>query len=608
MSFILHKLVYTSNKICYFSAMRLEDLGLIGNCHYSALVERTGSVVWCCLPRFDSEPVFSSLLDEKDGGQFSIRPAEGEIGSQRYLDNTNILETTFATASGSIRVTDFAPRFIQYDRAFRPTQLIRIVEPISGTPRIRVKCDPRQGWSKGIPPQLHGSHHVRFEGFASQLRLTTDIPISYLTGQPFALTERRHLVLTWGAPLEEPLAPLCERFFNETMRYWQRWVKECDIPPLFQQEVIRSALALKLHCFEDTGAIVAAMTTSIPESARSGRTWDYRYCWLRDAYYALSAFHLLGHFEEREQFVRYLINVASASPDLTLAPLYSVDARVDLEEQVLSNWPGFNGEGPVRIGNDAALQKQNDMFGEMVLALCPVFLDDRFSDERSLATLDLLYRLTQKALSVVGTPDAGIWEFRTGSRPQTFSSLMCWAAADRMASVTLRHHPEREPEFRAAADHIRNEILQNAWSEKAGVFFSAYGGADLDASLLQIVSLRMLPVADPRLHRTIDTIWHSLTNGDWLMRYRIDDGYGKPKVAFIVCTFWLIEALAAVGRDAEARSLLDKVRAALSPLGLLSEDYDVVERRLWGNFPQAYSHVGLIHAAFAASPRWSEVL
>ncbi len=588
--------------------MRLEDLGLIGNCHYSALVERTGTVVWCCLPRFDSEPVFSSLLDEKDGGRFSIGPAEGGVGSQRYLDNTNILETTFTTPSGSMRVIDFAPRFVQYDRAFRPTQLIRIVEPMSGTPRIRVKCDPRLGWSKGVPPQLHGSHHVRFEGFSSQLRLTTDIPISYLTGQPFALTERSHLVLTWGAPLEEPLAPLCERFFSETMRYWQRWVKECDIPPLFQQEVIRSALALKLHCFEDTGAIVAAMTTSIPESPGCGRTWDYRYCWLRDAYYALSAFHLLGHFEEREQFVRYLINVASASPDLALAPLYSVDARIDLEEQVLDNWPGFNGEGPVRIGNSAALQRQNDMFGEMVLALCTVFLDDRFSAERSLATLDLLYRLTQKALSVVGTPDAGIWEFRSGSRPQTFSSLMCWAAADRMANVAQRQHPERESEFRLAAERIRTEILQNAWNEKAGVFYSTYGGTDLDASLLQIVTLRMLPATDPRLQRTIDTIRHSLSNGKWLMRYCIDDGYGKPTAAFIVCTFWLIEALAAVGRNAEARVLLDTARAALSPLGLLSEDYDVAEKRLWGNFPQAYSHVGLIHAAFAASPRWAEVL
>jgi GH15 family glucan-1,4-alpha-glucosidase len=255
-------------------------------------------------------------------------------------------------------------------------------------------------------------------------------PLSYLTGQPFALTERRYLALTWGAPIEEPLAPLCERFLHETTRYWQRWVKECDVPPLFQQEVIRSALALKLHCFEDTGAIVAATTTSIPEATGSGRTWDYRYCWLRDAYYALSAFHLLGHFEEREQFVRYLLNIASASPDLDLAPLYRVDATVDLEERILPNWPGFNGEGPVRIGNAAAKQRQHDVFGEMVLALSPVSLDDRFSAERSRATLELLHRLTGKAVAVAGTPDMGIWELRNGTHPQTFSSLFRGQTAD----------------------------------------------------------------------------------------------------------------------------------------------------------------------------------
>lgn len=588
--------------------MRLEDLGLIGNCQFSALIERTGAVVWCCLPRFDSEPVFSTLLDAKDGGQFLVGPAEGEAGTQRYLDNTNVLETTFETAGGSIRVLDFAPRFIQHDRTFRPTQFIRIVEPVDGTPRIRVKCDPRLGWSKHVPPQLHGSNHVRFEGFPAPLRLTTDIPISYLLGQPFALTERRHLILTWGAPVEEPLAALCDRFLHETVRYWQRWVKECDVPPLFQQEVIRSALALKLHCFEDTGAIVAAMTTSIPESPGSGRTWDYRYCWLRDAYYALSAFHLLGHFEEREQFVRYLINVASASAELDLSPLYRVDANVDLEERVLGNWPGFNGEGPVRIGNAAAKQRQNDVFGEMVLALCPVFLDDRFSAERSRETLALLDRLARKAVAVAGTPDAGIWEFRSGSEPRTFSSLMCWAAADRMANVAARHCAEREEPLRAAANRIREEIVASAWNGAVGSFVSAYGGHDLDGSLLQIAGLRMLPAEDQRLRRTIDAVWQDLARGGWLMRYRTDDGFGSPTVAFILCTFWLVEALATVGRTAEARALLERARSALSPLGLLSEDYEVEGLRMWGNFPQAYSHVGLIHAAFAASPRWSEVL
>jgi GH15 family glucan-1,4-alpha-glucosidase len=404
------------------------------------------------------------------------------------------------------------------------------------------------------------------------------------------------------------LAPLCERFLTETVRYWQRWIKECEVPPLYQQDVIRSALALKLHCFEDTGAIVAAMTTSIPESPGSGRTWDYRYCWLRDAYYALSAFRLLGHFEEREQFVQYLINVASASPDLTLAPLYRVDARADIEERVLSGWAGFNGEGPVRIGNAAAKQRQNDIFGEMVLALSPVYLDDRFGAERSRETYALLEALARKAIEVAGTPDTGIWEFRNGNKPQTFSSLMCWAAADRMATVAQRQGKSSVADFRAAAERIRAEIVAQAWNGKIGAFASTYGGSDLDASLLQMASLRMYPAGDSRLIRTIDAIHTGLATGGWLMRYRMDDGFGAPQVAFILCTFWLIEALASTGRMAEARSLLDRARSALSPLGLLSEDYELEGLQMWGNFPQAYSHVGLIHAAFAASPRWAEVL
>jgi GH15 family glucan-1,4-alpha-glucosidase len=588
--------------------MRLEDLGLIGNCQCSALVERTGAVVWCCLPRFDSEPVFSTLLDERDGGSFLVGPADGGAGVQRYLDNTNVLETNFDAPGGSFRVLDFMPRFVLYDRTFRPTELVRIVEPVAGTPRIRVICSPRLGWSRRQAEQVQGSNHVRFEGFPSQLRLTTDLPISYLSGKPFALTERQHLVLTWGAAIEEPLQALCARFLDGTLRYWRRWIKECSVPPLFQREVIRSALALKLHCFEDTGAIVAAMTTSIPEAPGSGRTWDYRYCWLRDAYYALSAFRLLGCFEEREQFVRYLINIASSAPDLDLSPLYRVDAETDLEERVLAHWPGFGGDGPVRVGNAAATQRQNDVFGEMALALVPVFLDDRFSAERSPATLALLQRLAHKAIAVAGTPDAGIWELRASPRTQTFSSVMCWAGVDRMAAVAARCCPDEASAMREAADQIRDHILERAWSPERVSLAASYGGHELDAALLQVASLRLLLPDDLRLQQTVEAVEADLSNGDWLMRYRTEDGLGTPTTAFILCTFWLVQALAVLGRHQEARDRLERTLPALSPLGLLSEDYAPGERRLWGNFPQAYSHVGLIHAAFAASPRWSAVL
>src|ERR1039457_4117078 len=393
--------------------MRLEDLGVIGNCQFSALVHNSGEVVWCCLPRFDSEPVCSTLLDREDGGRFRIGPANGECGTQRYVPNTNILETTFQTSTGSFRVIDFAPRFLQFGRAFRPTQLMRIVEPIEGTPRIAVVCEPRLGWSKVRPLVLQGSHHVRFEGFASQLRLTSDIPNSYLGGQPFTLTGRHHLVLSWGAPVEEPLAPLCERFWNETARY----------------------------------------------------------CWLRDSYYVLSAFGLLGQFEEREQFVQYLLNVAGGAPGLNLAPLHRVDGSQNLEESILENWPGYNGEKPVRIGNGAALHSQNDIYGEMVLALTPIFLDERMSAQRSPAALRLIEGLARKAISLAGVPDAGIWEYRTEWKPQTFSSLMCWAAADRMAGIADRSILERnERKFRGPL-----------WWRRPGRFFVADGSLALSS-------------------------------------------------------------------------------------------------------------------------------
>ncbi len=588
--------------------MRLENLGLIGNCQFAALVSRAGEVVWCCLPRFDSEPVFSTLLDEQNGGRFTVGAPDGAEGTQRYLGNTNVLETTFRTPSGSFRVIDFAPRLVQYERVTRPTQLYRIVEPLEGTPPVRVVCEPRLGWSKAAPLVLPGSNHICFEGFESPLRLTTDIPLSYLGGQPFVLTERRHLVLAWGTPVEEPLPGLCERFLHDTMRYWQRWIKHCNIPPMFQAEVIRSALALKLHCFEDTGAIIASVTTSIPEAPGSGRTWDYRYCWLRDAYYALDAFRMLGHFEERESFTNFLLNVAGGSPELGLKPIYRIDGTTDLEERTLDHWPGFNGDGPVRVGNAAALQTQHDIFGEMVLALAPVFLDERFSAERSPASYALLERLVRKAIAVAGTPDAGIWEYRMEQKPRTFSSLMSWAAADRMANIAGRHSPAHAAEFRDAAARIHRQIVDSAWNPGLGAFVATYGGNDLDASLLEMAGLRFLPHNDERIQGTLNTIWKNLSQDGWLLRYRTDDGFGQPAVAFMLCSFWLVEALAAVGRMGEAREVMNHVLSAGSPLGLLSEDCETATRRMWGNFPQAYSHVGLIHAAFSASPRWADIL
>jgi GH15 family glucan-1,4-alpha-glucosidase len=316
----------------------------------------------------------------------------------------------------------------------------------------------------------------------------------------------------------------------------------------------------------------------------------------------------LGQFEEREQFLRYLLNVAGGAPGLNLAPLYRVDGAQDLEESILEKWAGYNGEKPVRIGNGAALHSQNDIYGEMVLALTPIFLDERLSAERSPVALQLIEELARKAISVTGVPDAGIWEYRTEWKPQTFSSLMCWAAADRMSRIAERYMPAGAAEFRSAADRIRAEVIAHSWNPAKGSFVGHYGGEDLDASLLQMVRLHFLPADDPMLVSTVNAIHKDLSMGGWLQRYGLDDGFGRPSVAFTVCTFWLIDALAATGRRDEARALFEQIHEALSCLGLLSEDFDPAEPRMWGNFPQTYSHVGLIHAAFVASPQWTEVL
>jgi GH15 family glucan-1,4-alpha-glucosidase len=262
----------------------------------------------------------------------------------------------------------------------------------------------------------------------------------------------------------------------------------------------------------------------------------------------------------------------------------------------------------VRIGNAAALHSQHDIYGEMVLALTPIFLDERMSAERSPAALRLMEGLARKAISLAGVPDAGIWEYRTEWKPQTFSSLMCWAAADRMARIADLHQPALAGEFHGAANRIRDEVIARSWNASRKSFVGHYGGEDLDASLLQMVRLRFLGPEDPRLGSTLDAIHKDLAWGAWLQRYSLNDGFGKPSVAFIICTFWLIEALSAAGRRAEARAVFERIHGALSPLGLLSEDFDPSLPRMWGNFPQTYSHVGLIHAAFAASPSWTEVL
>ena len=345
-------------------------LSLIGNCAYQALVDDEARVVWLCWPRFDSSFVFGALLDEKKGGDFAILPGAEEYEvEQQYLTNTNVLRTVFTSSAGSFEVVDFAPRFRQYERLYKPTKLMRRVRPLRGSPRVKVRIRPVYDYGREVPRCHTSSNHLQWAIPGASLRLTSNVPLSYITeSRPFLLEHDAHFALTWGSPLEAPLEETVDSFLARTRRYWERWVKHTSMPGVFQEEVIRSALALKLHQFDDTGAITAAATTSLPEEHGAGRNWDYRYCWLRDSYFTLRAMRRLGQFEEMEGFVAFLKNLVDAHPH-RLQPVFSISGDDLLTEVELPHLHGYMGNQPVRAGNAAYYQIQNDVYGEMVGAV-----------------------------------------------------------------------------------------------------------------------------------------------------------------------------------------------------------------------------------------------
>ncbi len=590
------------------------ELGLIGNCQTSALIDRGGSVSWLCLPRPDSPPVFGRLLDD-EGGHFSVSPLGKFNSTQNYFPNTNILVTKFLCEDGTeFQVTDFCPRFEQYGRMYRPNSLFRVVEPVRGAPMVKVSCRPVSGWEKTPVPPIRGNSHVRYEIRGEAMRLATDMPLTYLCEEsPFPLREKLCFALTWGSGLEDDIQKVTLDFLERTTSYWRGWVKHCSIPTLFQAETIRSALTLKMHCFEDTGAILAAVTTSLPEEVRHERNWDYRFCWLRDAAFVLSSLHNLGHFEEMEGFLKFLLSVVRKHEHERerLRPVYALDQSIPLPENVHPEWSGWRSSRPVRSNNQAAEHIQHDVYGELIVALAPIFFDERFQHLRTEEHQGLLENLTTMCIRNIAKPDAGIWEIRNGWKEHSFSNLMSWAGIER----ALRIH-EKGYLSGLVASELKQSKLVAEMAVRRGVMDGALrnGPEDetLDASALLLPVLRF---ADPELCRnTVMRISQELQlptippGQGYLYRYSRTDDFGSPKSAFLICSFWLVQALAQIGETERAREIMKYVVSSANSLGLFAEHFAPSARFQSGNFPQAYSHVGLINAAFAVSPPWSEVL
>jgi GH15 family glucan-1,4-alpha-glucosidase len=588
------------------------NLGVIGNCAYSALIDPAARLVWCCLPRFDGDPVFNALLDPSENGSLWAFELEDFARSeQQYEPNTAVLRTRLWDSRGQgIEVTDFAPRFWSRGRMFRPLTMVRRVKVLQGSPRMRVLLRPRFDWGRQRPVITQGSTHIRYVGGGVTLRVNSDAPLSYILSEDFFVVDRSmDFIMGPDETLVTGIEETARLFEQETISYWRNWSRALSLPLEWQDAVIRAAITLKMSLFEDTGAIIAAMTTSIPEAPHSGRNWDYRYCWLRDAFFVVRALNSLSEVATMEEYLRWLTNVIVRSNGGHIQPLYGIGREEQLPEAILEHLPGYRGMGPVRVGNQAQEHFQHDVYGNIVLATAQAFHDHRLLRRAGRAEFGYLEAVGEQAFRIYDTPDTGMWELRTRARIHTSSALMSWAACDRLAKVAATLGlPERIRFWRERADVIRNRILKEAWSEERQAFAESFGGRDLDASALLMAEVNIIDPNDSRFISTVDALERSLCDGPYMRRYEAADDFGKPETAFNICTFWRIDALARIGRKGQAREIFEVMLKSRNHLGLLSEDTHPVTGEMWGNYPQTYSMVGLINAAVRLSAPWDTVI
>jgi glucoamylase len=573
------------------------NIGIVGNCSYLAYIDTRADIKWMCLPRFDSPPLFGSLLDEENGGHFYVRPADDDYTvKQSYVTNSNVLCTEFTCSDGRFLVKDCAPRMRIYDRQFRPLMLIRKIELLEGTPAISVVCQPRGDYGKVIPESVMASNHIRYLNLDQQVRLTTDVPLTYVQREkPFVLDQDRYLVLTYGEPLEASLRETAEEFIRKTVEDWQSWIKSSYLPDIYQEEIIRSALVLKLHQYEDTGGIIASGTTSLPEFHDSTRNWDYRYCWFRDAHYTLRAFNQIGHFEELEKYFDFIYNILHSATD-SLQPLYSVAGDPKLFETTL-DLPGYLGNKPVRIGNKAYIQSQHDVYGQVLVSLLPLYSDKRLIFLRKSSYRRIVPWLLAQIERTLEMPDSGLWEFRNAEQVHTYTLLFHWAGAKAAYKIAVIFGDQAlmRKALRLAEDADR--LISRAYDPLRKLYTQAIGTVNLDASTLSMITMDYLDHKGDTARDHIAALEKELLSDKGLFyRYKHYDDLGFPESTFLVCAFWYVDALACVGRVDDAMRNLDQLLTFSNHLGIFSEDA-TTDGSQWGNFPQTYSHVGLINAA-----------
>lgn len=577
----------------------IEDYGMIGNCHTAALVSSCGSIDWLCLPRFDSPSLFARILDLERGGSWSIQPVTAWSSSHQYLNETNVLETIFTCESGRISLLDFMDitNQGQQQNQMAPGRLHRIVEVSEGTVEIISTCSPRPDYGRTIPKLLNSGNEVRFGSFTVtgpaqwHLDTTSNTFICHIilhAGERVAFT----LSLQEDAQLPN-LAPLDA--LESTITFWRRWVNKCTYQGAYRDAVVRSALTLQLMTYAPSGAIVAAPTTSLPEEIGGERNWDYRFTWIRDSSFTLYALLLAGYLDDEYQYFNWIAQAVKIE-GTGIKILYPITSSGQIVEQTLDHLRGYRGSQPVRIGNGAAGQVQLDVYGEALSALHFAWKVGKYDPT---AIWEHICPLVDWAAAHWREPDSGIWEVRGGLRHFVYGKVMLWVALDcgiemaealELAGDTSRWRQEREL--------IHNEVFEKGWSEKLGAFKQSYEDETLDASNLLMSSVGFIDGTDPRMVSTIDaTIEHLVENG-LCYRYRdAPEGVRGKEASFVLCTFWLINALILAQRTTEARIWFEQMLARSSPLGLFAEEIDLETGAHLGNFPQAFSHIGVINVA-----------
>ena len=586
------------------------DLAVVGNCRIAALVNPHGRLVWFCFPRFDADPIFCRLISgDEEKGFADVVVGELADFESSYIRNSAVVRTTLTDATGAkVQITDFAPRFANFGRTTKPPQLIRIIEPLAGLPRISVRVRPCNDYGQPITRRSIGSNHITYWGEKSIIRLTTDVPLSYVESESaFVLTRPMYLIFGADEPFPGEPGASARDLLTRTLDYWADWVRGLSISYDWQEAIIRAAITLKLSNFEETGGIVAAHTTSIPEAQGSGRNWDYRFCWLRDAYFVVKALSRIGATRTMEDFITFILGIASSRDGGPLRPLYGIVPSDRVDERVAPLLAGYNGNGPVRVGNAAGAQTQHDTYGSIILSALPMFIDKRLPNPGDETLFQFLEPIGEMAARNAFEPDAGIWEYRGRQRAHTHSAAMCWAGCNRLAAIADGlGRAERAVYWDAKAEEIRRPLLDRAWSERRQAFTAAFGVDDLDASSLLLADLGLVQADDPRFAKTVTAIEQELFRHNNVMRYATADDFGLPETAFLVCRFWLIDAWWSLGRREEARELFADALDRRNRYGLLSEDIDPATGQLWGNFPQTYSMAGLILSAMRLSRNWED--